>query len=318
VTKKIETGLPPVAELPPADVLREWNGAAIPSDATHFRLKRHPTKERLTFGDRDGVVVYEWPLSELSAPELLRRHGPGLYRIQWFSRFRDGSGKLEPRGQTPAFELKAPRVATVPSPPANDAGFVCCGATWPDAARFCAVCGKPRGALAAPPPAVPMAGAGPEMFMAGMQMAMSMFRDMNQVAQHEADRRVAKEQHDHEVRMQRERQQFELDLKAQAMRYDRMMHDAGQSAPADATVIAAQVAQHFDKRFEELEAQLDEVAENAEESVEKVESTVSKVMAVAEKFGPMLAPLASALATKVAGPVAGPAIAAAVNGAAHA
>ena len=241
-----ETGLPPVRELAAPSPARTFNGLPIPDVATHFRVRRVDvgggTKEHLSFGQRDGVVVSEWPISEISGPELLRRHGPGTYRVVWTRHAPDGHVTVLP-GRSRNVELKA---GIEPPPPgAIDAGagtaappgtWRCCGVPWPETVNFCAMCGKGKSAAQGGGISSLVGGD----LLAGIQLAMSLMRETRQTAESEADRRLERERQDFEMRIARERHQYEMDMRAQQARHEMMMRDAGKSPDVDAGALARQ------------------------------------------------------------------------------
>jgi hypothetical protein len=318
---------PVTRQLPEANPIRQFNGVAIPAACTHFRLRRHPSREPLTFGQREGVVISEWPIDDLSGPEVLRRHGPGTYRVVWVVRHPDGKPKVLPYGMT--FEILAPARAGVASPSVADssghaapaAPFACCGVDWPTPLRFCGSCGKPSPASAASGlapaalsglPSLPTSAVGGDLLL-GFKLATEIIRDARSAADAEADRRLERERQDFQMRIERERHQFDMDLKAQQARHEIMLRDAGKAPDVNPADIARQVADAVGKRIEELEDQISDVQDDVETAGKAAESTMQTVLGVAREWGPHLAPLVQGLAAKLATPAA-----AVVNGAAKA
>jgi hypothetical protein len=299
----------PAANATESTPARMFNGREIPAVATHFRVRRETgegdLKEKLSFGQREGVAITEWPVEELTGAEILRRHGPGKYRIVWVVNRPGSKYKVLP-GASQSIELgsqatppiEAGRGAGADAAVAPPGTWSCCGNPWPDACKFCALCGRSQSAAKGGGISSLVGGD----MLAGIQLAMSLMRETRESAESEADRRIARERQDFEMRMARERHQYDMDMRAQQARHDMMMRDAGKSPDVDPRSIAEQVSAALGARLDDLEESIDEVRDEAEQAGKKVDSTLSTVVNLAKEHGPMLAPLVQALVTKLATP----------------
>lgn len=102
----------------------------VPNEATtHWGLMRSSpdghTWQRCE-AQVDGLMLREFPLSELSLDAIKRNWGPGKYRVQWFSvdpQNPDARRRRKPQGAGTIFQIGAPaaeelpHVAAVAAPP---------------------------------------------------------------------------------------------------------------------------------------------------------------------------------------------------------
>lgn len=186
--------------------------APAPQNATHWRLHSAPTDARpaqmtLRVG---SVWQVQWPIEELSDETILRRWGPGRYRLSWYG--PDGGMSIG-RGRAIVVEATADDMGASSAAPPPAVVALASPSPLPSPA--------PVHAIPEPRPLGAALGVDPARVATMSELERLMMLEGLQEQRHQRQEEARERAHRRELELERERRRTELELERERVRASR-------------------------------------------------------------------------------------------------